>query len=47
MTGCTGGIGLAYCHELAATGLNLVLISRSVEKLDKVTRKLGNLAIYM
>ncbi|XP_066995424.2 inactive hydroxysteroid dehydrogenase-like protein 1 isoform X1 [Anabrus simplex] len=33
VTGCTDGIGKAYALELAHQGLNLVLISRSMEKL--------------
>ncbi|XP_072106135.1 very-long-chain 3-oxoacyl-CoA reductase-like, partial [Mobula birostris] len=31
--GATNGIGKAYAHELARRGLNIVLISRSLEKL--------------
>ncbi|XP_078056926.1 very-long-chain 3-oxoacyl-CoA reductase-like [Mustelus asterias] len=33
VTGATSGIGKAYAHELARRGLNVVLISRSLEKL--------------
>ncbi|XP_067880158.1 very-long-chain 3-oxoacyl-CoA reductase-like isoform X2 [Heterodontus francisci] len=33
VTGATDGIGKAYAHELARRGLNVVLISRSLEKL--------------
>ncbi|XP_067828330.1 very-long-chain 3-oxoacyl-CoA reductase-like isoform X2 [Heptranchias perlo] len=33
VTGATAGIGKAYAHELARRGLNVVLISRSLEKL--------------
>ncbi|XP_072113346.1 very-long-chain 3-oxoacyl-CoA reductase-B-like [Mobula birostris] len=33
VTGATNGIGKAYAHELARRGLNIVLISRSLEKL--------------
>ncbi|XP_078253105.1 17-beta-hydroxysteroid dehydrogenase type 3 [Rhinoraja longicauda] len=36
VTGGTDGIGKAYAHELAKRGLNIVLISRSYEKLQKV-----------
>ncbi|XP_078040308.1 inactive hydroxysteroid dehydrogenase-like protein 1 [Augochlora pura] len=35
VTGSTDGIGKAYAKELAARGLNLVLISRTLEKLEK------------
>lgn len=34
VTGATDGIGLAFCHEFAANGLNVVLISRTQSKLD-------------
>ncbi|KAF2359292.1 Short-chain dehydrogenase/reductase SDR [Trinorchestia longiramus] len=40
VTGCTDGIGKAYCHELAKDGLNVVLISRSLEKLQKVAEEI-------
>ncbi|XP_067828327.1 very-long-chain 3-oxoacyl-CoA reductase-B-like isoform X5 [Heptranchias perlo] len=33
VTGATAGIGKAYAHELARRGLNVVLISRSLERL--------------
>lgn len=35
VTGSTDGIGKAYAKELAARGMNLVLISRTLEKLEK------------
>lgn len=35
VTGSTDGIGKAYAKELGHRGLNLVLISRSREKLEK------------
>jgi len=40
VTGCTDGIGLAIAEELAKQGLNLVLISRSQQKLSEVAQKL-------
>uniref|UniRef100_A0A2P2I3Z9 Inactive hydroxysteroid dehydrogenase-like protein 1 n=2 Tax=Hirondellea gigas TaxID=1518452 RepID=A0A2P2I3Z9_9CRUS len=40
VTGCTDGIGKAYCHELAKDGLNIVLISRSMDKLNAVAEEL-------
>ncbi|KAF2076906.1 hypothetical protein CYY_001809 [Polysphondylium violaceum] len=35
VTGATDGIGRAYCHEFARKGLNICLISRSLDKLKK------------
>ncbi|KAK2157386.1 hypothetical protein LSH36_193g15007 [Paralvinella palmiformis] len=40
VTGCTSGIGLAFCEELAARGINIVLISRSLSKLSAVIQTL-------
>ena len=40
ITGPTDGIGLEYARQLAARGLNLVLVGRSQEKLDKVRDEL-------
>ncbi|CAB4015984.1 very-long-chain 3-oxoacyl- reductase, partial [Paramuricea clavata] len=34
VTGCTDGIGKSYAKQLAAKGLNIILMSRSREKLD-------------
>ena len=39
-TGCTEGIGLAQAHYLAKQGFNIVLISRSQEKLQRVAKDL-------
>ncbi|KAK1153557.1 very-long-chain 3-oxoacyl-CoA reductase-B isoform X2 [Acipenser oxyrinchus oxyrinchus] len=36
VTGATSGIGKAYAHELARRGLDVVLISRSLERLNQV-----------
>jgi len=41
VTGASGGIGLALGRELAEGGHDLVLVSRSVEKLDQVARELS------
>ncbi|KAF7695285.1 testosterone 17-beta-dehydrogenase 3 [Silurus meridionalis] len=38
ITGGSGGIGKAYAEEFARLGLNVVIISRSKEKLDKSAR---------
>lgn len=40
ITGCTDGIGKAYTDELAKQGINLVLISRSLEKLSQQSANL-------
>jgi 17beta-estradiol 17-dehydrogenase / very-long-chain 3-oxoacyl-CoA reductase len=44
VTGCTDGIGKAYCHELAKDGLSIVLISRSLEKLNLVAEEISKLS---
>jgi len=38
VTGCTGGIGRAYTVALAEKGLNVVLVSRSGEKLENLAK---------
>ncbi|CAL4107260.1 unnamed protein product, partial [Meganyctiphanes norvegica] len=38
VTGASDGIGKAYVHKLAAKGMNVVLIARNKEKLDKVAQ---------
>ncbi|XP_072045240.1 inactive hydroxysteroid dehydrogenase-like protein 1 [Amphiura filiformis] len=40
ITGSTDGIGKAYAQELASMGVNIVLISRSTEKLRRVAKEL-------
>jgi len=40
VTGATDGIGLGYVRQLAANGINVVLISRSQDKLDECKAKL-------
>ncbi|KZL72392.1 NAPP-dependent L-serine/L-allo-threonine dehydrogenase ydfG [Colletotrichum tofieldiae] len=40
LTGASMGIGEAIANALAARGANLVLLSRSVDKLDSVAKKL-------
>lgn len=41
VTGATDGIGLAYCHEFARNGLNVVLISRTQSKLDDCAKDIS------
>ncbi|XP_075796445.1 inactive hydroxysteroid dehydrogenase-like protein 1 isoform X2 [Pelodiscus sinensis] len=41
VTGSTAGIGQAYAEELASHGLNIILISRSKEKLETVTKEIA------
>ena len=36
VTGASDGIGEAVCHQLAKSGLNIILVSRSEDKLNKV-----------
>ena len=36
ITGCTRGVGLWYAHELAKRRMNLVLVGRSLSKLQEV-----------
>ncbi|XP_069812086.1 very-long-chain 3-oxoacyl-CoA reductase-like, partial [Dendropsophus ebraccatus] len=40
VTGATDGIGKEYAMELARRGFNVVLISRTVEKLEKVAKEI-------
>lgn len=41
VTGSTDGIGKAYAEELAKRGVNIILISRSKEKLEAVSRSIS------
>uniref|UniRef100_A0A8C7XE33 Hydroxysteroid (17-beta) dehydrogenase 12b n=1 Tax=Oryzias sinensis TaxID=183150 RepID=A0A8C7XE33_9TELE len=41
VTGATDGIGKAYAEELARRGFSIVLISRSQEKLDEVSKAIA------
>lgn len=47
VTGATDGIGKEYARELACQGLNLVLISRTKEKLIAVTNEIGMLILSL
>ncbi|XP_042886004.1 hydroxysteroid dehydrogenase-like protein 1 [Penaeus japonicus] len=40
VTGCTDGIGKAYTFELAKNGMNIILISRTAEKLQSVATEI-------
>eukprot|EP00494_Astrolonche_serrata_P023875 UN24133 len=42
VTGSTSGIGLGYANELARKGLNVLLISRSQDKLNNVATDITN-----
>uniref|UniRef100_A0A8D3A8M0 Hydroxysteroid (17-beta) dehydrogenase 12b n=1 Tax=Scophthalmus maximus TaxID=52904 RepID=A0A8D3A8M0_SCOMX len=42
VTGATDGIGKAYAEELARRGFSIVLISRSQEKLDDVSKAISS-----
>lgn len=41
VTGATDGIGKSYAEQLAKKGLNIVLISRSADKLNNVAKEIG------
>jgi 17beta-estradiol 17-dehydrogenase / very-long-chain 3-oxoacyl-CoA reductase len=41
VTGCTDGIGREMALQLAAKGLNIVLIARSLDKLNAVAKEIG------
>ncbi|XP_069189514.1 very-long-chain 3-oxoacyl-CoA reductase [Procambarus clarkii] len=40
VTGCSDGIGKEYAKELAKRGMNIVLISRTLDKLQKVSTEI-------
>jgi len=40
VTGATSGIGLEISKDLAKRGYNLILVARSRDKLDSVSREL-------
>jgi 17beta-estradiol 17-dehydrogenase / very-long-chain 3-oxoacyl-CoA reductase len=40
VTGATDGIGKAICEELARTGFNIILVSRTLSKLQNVAKEL-------
>lgn len=40
ITGATDGIGKAFAHQLAQHGLNLILVSRNHNKLEKISNEI-------
>lgn len=42
ITGATDGIGQQYARQLAQKHINIVLVSRSPEKLSEMAREIGN-----
>ena len=47
VTGGSEGIGLAYAKELARRKLNIILISRNQNKLDKAAAEIGNWSFFV
>lgn len=43
VTGATDGIGKQYAKELAARGINIVLVSRNAVKLHAVAAEIGKI----
>ena len=41
MTGCTDGIGKSYTKMLAKNGMNIILMSRTFDKLKKFSEELS------
>ena len=42
VTGATSGMGLEYCHQLAAMGHDLILVSNQQDLLDTLPQQLSN-----
>lgn len=42
VTGATDGIGRGFCEELAREGFNIILVSRTLEKLQKVAQEISS-----
>ncbi len=40
MTGASDGIGKSYCEQLAKKGLNIVLVSRTLLKLEQIAKEI-------
>lgn len=43
VTGSTDGLGKAYARELASRGVNIVLVSRTLQKLETVAAEISRL----
>jgi len=41
LTGASGGIGLCLAHELAARKIDLILVARSTDKLERLSREIS------
>jgi short-subunit dehydrogenase len=41
VTGCTDGVGKAYAKELASKGMSIVLMSRTLEKLQRTAQEIS------
>lgn len=41
VTGSTDGIGKSYAKELAKKGMNILLVARNMEKLQKVAEEIS------
>jgi 17beta-estradiol 17-dehydrogenase / very-long-chain 3-oxoacyl-CoA reductase len=42
VTGATDGLGKVFCEEFAREGFNIILVSRTLEKLEKVSKEIEN-----
>jgi 17beta-estradiol 17-dehydrogenase / very-long-chain 3-oxoacyl-CoA reductase len=42
VTGATDGIGREFANQLAKAGFNIILVSRSAEKLGVAAAEIGN-----
>lgn len=47
VTGATSGIGKAFAEQLASKGLDVVLISRSLEKLEEVAAEIKRFGVQV
>jgi len=47
VTGCTRGIGDAFCCELASYRMNILLVGRNENQLTELSQKLGNSARFI
>jgi 17beta-estradiol 17-dehydrogenase / very-long-chain 3-oxoacyl-CoA reductase len=39
VTGASDGIGAEYCRQLASDGFNIILVSRTLSKLEAVNKE--------